>query len=148
LPYGLGRTLRLHNEAILFRVRNVSMGKTSAVSCLRCMVCVAVDESDVERHLRRYTMYDTSQDAKSGIPLSTALLIPEFASNPLYPRILQIFVDAGTKRLTAERFLQMCALMSSSMPTAAKKQCMSVADAEHCILITFADISLSVQCSA
>jgi len=69
-------------------------------------------------------MYDRSQDAKDGISLATALSIPEFASNPLYPRILQFFVDAQTKRLHADRFLQLCALMSSSMPVSAKKRCM------------------------
>jgi len=54
----------------------------------------------------------------------TALSIPEFASNPLYPRILQIFIDPQTLQLPAHRFLQLCALMSSSMPVAAKKRCM------------------------
>jgi len=89
-----------------------------------CHVCAAVSRSDVERHLKRYTIYDPSPGAKDGIPLITALSIPEFASNAFYPRILQIFVDAETDRLSADRFLQLCALMSSSMPAAAKKQCM------------------------
>lgn len=102
-------------------------------------MCAAVDRSDIERHLKRYTMYDASQDAKSGIPLTAALLIPEFASNPLYPRILQIFIDAGTERLTADRFLQLCALMSSSMPTAAKKQCMLLTPIMYTFAL-FADI--------
>jgi len=69
-------------------------------------------------------MYDVSQGAKCGISLMTALTIPEFASNPLYPRILQIFVDPQTQQLHAHRFLQLCALMSSNMPVAAKKRCM------------------------
>jgi len=69
-------------------------------------------------------MYDPSQGATSGIPLLTALSIPEFASNPLYSRILQIFVDPQTQQLHANRFLQLCALMSSNMPVAAKKRCM------------------------
>jgi len=85
--------------------------------------CVTVSESDVDRHLKRYSTYDTSQGASDGIALSTALLIPEFASNPLYPRILQVFVDAATNRLHANRFLQLCALMSSDMPVTAKKRC-------------------------
>ena len=87
------------------------------------MTCAAVDRSDVERHLKRYKIYDPSQDAKDGIPLITALSIPEFASNALYPRILQIFIDGRTERLYADRFLRLCALMSSSMPAAAKKRC-------------------------
>ena len=87
-------------------------------------MCAKVDRSDIERHLQRYSMYDPSQGAKDGIPLNTALSIPEFASNALYPRILQIFVSAETGRLSADRFLQLCALMSSSMPATAKKRCM------------------------
>ena len=86
-------------------------------------MCAAVDRSDIDRHLKRYSMMDTSPDAKAGIPLSTALSIPEFASNLLYPRILQIFVDAAAERLYADRFLQLCAVMSSKMPASAKKQC-------------------------
>jgi len=83
----------------------------------------AVTQSDVERHLRRYATYDQSPGAKDGIPVTTALSIPEFASNALYPRILQIFVDRQSQLLRADRFLQLCALMSSGMPTSTKKRC-------------------------
>jgi len=116
--------------------------------CVTVCACATVDRSDVERHLKRYTMYDTSQDAKDGIPLTTALSIPEFASNPLYPRILQIFIDAGAQRLYADRFLQLCALLSSSMPAAAKKQC-TVAFIDHvyvCIICASFKSDVEISC--
>jgi len=96
-------------------------------------VGVTVSKLDVESHLARYAIYDQSPGAKDGIPLATALSIPEFASNALYPRILQMFIDAETGRLSADRFLQLCALMSSSMPAAAKKQCTLLAFTDHFI---------------
>jgi len=108
-------------------------------------VCTTVNRSDVERHLKRYAMYDPSPGAKDGIPLSTALSVPEFASNAFYPRILQIFVDAQSERLFADRFLQLCALMSSSMPATAKKQCMLFSLSDHVgnTLTSFVAIVLS-----
>lgn len=84
---------------------------------------LAVTELEVDKHLKRYAIYDSSSRGINGIAFDTVLGFPEYAINPLIPSVLRLFVDGKTNRVHAERFIYFCAALSSKMNADSKKRC-------------------------
>ena len=92
-----------------------------------------VDENDIRNLIKRYSVYDSSENGVDGIEYETVLTIPELSGHPLIARILNQFVDNETRRLNVERFLYLCAALSSKMAVEKKRKRNYVL---HCLLVT------------
>ena len=72
--------------------------------------------------LKRYSQFDTSEKGTNGAAVSDLLTIPEFQTNPLMVRIVELYTDPEHERVFPESFLYMCAALSSKTSVDKKRK--------------------------
>ncbi|ELU13260.1 hypothetical protein CAPTEDRAFT_165784 [Capitella teleta] len=80
------------------------------------------NEQEIKRLLKRYATYDNSPGGTAGIKQEEILLFPEFAGNPLIPRVLDLYLNSESGRIFPDKFLYFCAILSSRTGIGAKRQ--------------------------
>ncbi|ESO94875.1 hypothetical protein LOTGIDRAFT_227329 [Lottia gigantea] len=77
---------------------------------------------DVEKLLKRYAHYDSSEKGINGIPYNTCVSMPEFAGNKFAPHLMQHYMDKNSRKIYPKQFLLICGAFSPETSALKKKE--------------------------
>lgn len=72
--------------------------------------------------LKRYAKFDDSPKGTVGVKYNLMLTFPELQSNPVIPRLLELYIDPRSRTLYAENFVYFFALLSTKTPISKKRE--------------------------
>ncbi|KAK6168911.1 hypothetical protein SNE40_020068 [Patella caerulea] len=77
---------------------------------------------ELEKLLKRYSQYDSSERGINGIPYNTCVSIPEFSGNRLVPFIIEHHMDKNSNSIYPKEFLAICGIVSPDTSALVKKE--------------------------